>query len=65
MEEGGLTSPVLLDSDGAVYRSYDTSALGGYAPFPMQIVIDREGTIVYMARQYDADAIQLAIESAL
>ncbi len=60
-----LTSPVLLDADGSVYRSYDTSALGGYAPFPLQILVDRQGRIVYMARQYNADAVRDAIEAAL
>lgn len=65
VEEAGVTSPVLLDSDGGVYRSYDTTALGGYAPFPLQILIDRDGKIVYMARQYNADAVKAAIEAAL
>jgi hypothetical protein len=37
----------------------------GYAPFPLQVVIDRKGEIVYLSKQYDVDAAVAAIEAAL
>ena len=43
--EAGVEVPVLLDSEGTVYGSYDRADLGpASAPFPLQLVIDRSGT---------------------
>lgn len=54
----------LLDTQQEIYRSYGP-VQGSYAPFPLQVVIDRDGTIVYLSAQYDADAVNLAIAAAL
>ena len=64
--ESEVTLPVLLDSDLSVYESYSRfEAEAGYAPYPLQIIIDREGTIRYLANQYDADAVRAAIDALL
>ena len=65
VDAADLSSPVLFDTDSDVYKSYDLQGLGGYAPFPLQIVIDREGTITYMAKQYDAVALRAALDAAV
>ena len=62
--EAGTTLPTLLDTDNAVYSSYQRGA-DAYAPFPLQVVIDREGRITYLANQYDAEAVRAAIRLAL
>lgn len=54
---------VLLDSQEAVYRSYPWN--DSWAPFPVHVVIDREGEVVYFARQLDAVALKAAIDEAL
>lgn len=63
--EAGTTLPVLLDTDQAVYSSYERDPEEAYAPFPVQVVIDRDGVITYLAFQYDAEAVRAAIEAAL
>ncbi len=63
LDTTATTLPCLLDSDGALYDAYPMDE--GYAPFPLHVVIDREGEIVYLARQYDAEATRAAIEAAL
>lgn len=59
---GGLLS--LMDQNELVYRSYDRQG-SSFAPFPMQVVIDREGTIRYLSFQYDAAAVRSVINQLL
>ncbi len=54
----------LLDPDQSMYSSY-TGVEAPYAPFPQQVVIDRDGVITYLSTQYDADAVRAAIDAAL
>lgn len=54
--ESGIESPVLLDTYGTYYNSYDMSRFQAYAPFPQHIIVDADGLIQYTNRQYDADA---------
>ena len=53
----------LLDGE-EVYRSYPRGA-DAYAPFPLQLVIDPDGVVRYLAYQYDAEAVRAAIDEAL
>jgi peroxiredoxin len=66
LQEAGTTLPCLLDTDESLYRRYDRREGGEiHAPFPLQVVIDREGRITYLANQYDADAARAGIQAAL
>ncbi|MFT5584649.1 MAG: peroxiredoxin [Cognaticolwellia sp.] len=56
--------PILLDEQETYYKPY-AMEVPGYAPFPLQVVIDRDGEIVYLSKQYDVDAAVAAIEAAL
>lgn len=56
--------PTLLDEQETYYKPY-ANEVPGYAPFPLQVVIDRDGEIVYLSKQYDVDAAVAAIEAAL
>ena len=62
MAETGVTFPVAADSAGSA---------GGYSagpsisPFPLDVVVGRDGRIAYLTRKYDADALRAAIEAAL
>lgn len=53
-----------MDSQESTYRSYARSD-EAYAPFPIQVVIDQNGTIQYLSYQYDADAVRIVIDSLL
>jgi len=61
--EAGLSLPVLLDEDGRYYEGYATEA--ALTPYPLHIVVDRSGDIVYINREYDADLLRDAIRAAL
>lgn len=66
LRAGDVTLPTLLDTDGSWYRSYDRSHTeGAYAPYPMQVLIDREGRIRHIATQYDAEAMRGHIDRLL
>lgn len=42
-----------------------TANFEGTNPFPVDVVIDRDGTIAYIAREYDPDAMAEVIERLL
>ncbi len=56
--------PVLLDEHGGLYRSY-SSAGQGYAPFPLQVIVDQGGVITYIARQHDVAAVRAELDRLL
>lgn len=37
----------------------------GANPFPVDVVVDKDGKIVYVAREYDPDGIRAAIDASL
>lgn len=62
LDTNGITFPVALD-DADTYRLYaDEDAP---APYPIDVVADADGTIVYLAREYDPDALREAVEGVL
>ena len=63
-EQFGVEIPVLLDLNETFYRAYPNTS-DRYAPFPLQVVVDRNGGITYLARQYNTDAVLTAIRNAL
>ncbi len=61
----GVDTTCLLDDMSNVYNSYAPSETGMvWAPFPMQVVIDRDGIITYLANEADPAAVIEAIEAA-
>jgi len=66
LETMGAVQTCLLDEDRAVYSSYDTTVTGvGGTPFPLRVVIDREGVIRWIDTDVDSDALREAVEDAL
>lgn len=59
----GITYPVGLEDTGNYLRFAEN--FRGSNPFPVDIVVDRNGTIVYIAREYDPAALSAAIEKLL
>ena len=59
IDQTGVTFPMGWDRGGS-YRSF----LGGpgLSPFPLDVVIDRDGTVVYVNREYDAAGLRAAVE---
>lgn len=46
------------------YRAL-TENFAGSNPFPVDVIVDRDGIIVYIAREYDPDAMAEVIEGLL
>ena len=59
IDQTGVTFPMGWDRGGS-YRSF----LGGpgLSPFPLDVVIDRDATGVYVNREYDAAGLRAAVE---
>jgi peroxiredoxin len=60
----GLTYPVGLEEGTDTYGAL-TQNFEGLNPFPVDILIDKTGTIRYVAREYDPDAMTALIEELL
>jgi hypothetical protein len=59
----GITYPIGLE-DTANYLRF-TENFRGSNPFPVDVVVDRDGTIAYIAREYDPAALSAVIEKLL
>ncbi len=58
----GVTFPILKDDDDTYHEYTSDPAL---SPYPIDIVVDADGTIVYLSQTYDAVALRDAVESVL
>ena len=66
LQQGGVTLPCLMDTDADWYRSYDRRSIdGSYAPYPLQVLIDQEGTIRSIVGQYDPVTMKDRIDALL
>ena len=54
----------LMDQQQTVYGQYRPTE-ESYAPFPVHVVIDKNGTIQYLRQQYDAQAARYSIDMLL
>jgi peroxiredoxin len=60
--QSGITFPILTRTE----RHMMAYQIGmGPSPYPLEVVIDRDGLIAYTSRDYDADALVQVIESVL
>ena len=59
----GVTFPVGLEESGSYRRFAENFA--GANPFPVDVIVDRDGTIAYIAREYDPAAMEDVITRLL
>ena len=59
------TFPIGLEDPATKTYSALNQYFKGANPFPVDVVVDRSGKIVYIAREYDPDGISAAIDAAL
>ncbi|MEQ9322866.1 MAG: hypothetical protein RIF41_27120 [Polyangiaceae bacterium] len=52
IDQTGVTFPVGWDASGS-YFDFPTD--GAISPFPLDVVVDRQGRIAYVSREYDAE----------
>lgn len=63
--DAGVDLPVLLDPGGSNYRGYPIGGEVPYGPYPLQVVIDADGVIRYLARQHDPTALRATVDGLL
>jgi hypothetical protein len=62
VQQTGVTFPVLLnDSTYFEYANPD----GSISPYPLDVIIDRDGRIRYLRHDFDGDAMRETIENLL
>ena len=63
--EMGLTMTTLIDYDVTVYDAYRITDSDGFAPYPREFIVDRDGTVLYAAATIDAAAMAEVLDAAL
>ena len=59
------TFPIGLEDPATRTSAALNQQFKGANPFPVDVVVDTDGTIVYVAREYDPDGIRAAIDALL
>jgi hypothetical protein len=59
----GVTFPNGLEQTGSYLRFAEN--FRGANPFPIDVIVDRDGTIAYVAREYDPTAIEAVLDRLL
>ncbi|MGH1340905.1 MAG: hypothetical protein ACRBN8_05105 [Nannocystales bacterium] len=58
----GVSFPILRDD--TTYFDY-ADPDNAISPFPLDVIVDRDGTIAYLRREFDADAMVMTIDRLL
>ncbi len=58
----GVSFPVMRDEDGT-YFQYDITQES--APFPLDVLVDKQGTIRLISERFDPDELQAHIDALL
>jgi len=66
-DEAGIEGVMLYDANEPYSRYYAIDSGSGhpYAPYPLQVVIDRDGVIQLISHQYDAAALNNTLDAIL
>ena len=65
-ENTEIQLPMLYDTRRSYDRYYANNEGGEvWAPYPLQVIVDRNGVIRYIAHQYDALAVQQTLDEIL
>jgi len=63
-DQTGATFPMGWGEAGS-YSALFSSGGSGLSPFPLDVIVDRDGRIAYSSRQYDPDAMAAVINALL
>lgn len=62
---GRTTYPIgLEDPDTPTYKAL-VANYRGLNPYPVDVVVGRDGRVVYVGREYDPEAVEAAVQAAL
>jgi len=62
-EQTGVTFPFLIESDSASYQAYRAGAGDQTTPYPLDVIIDRDGIVRYLRGEYDDAAMRDVLET--
>ena len=57
-EQTGVTFPFLIEGSAASYQAYRAGADDDTTPYPLDVIIDRAGTVRYLRGEYDDAAVR-------
>ena len=63
--EGQIRLPILMDPSKSWESTYNFGDDGAYAPYPRQVLLNREHEITYLSRRYDTEALTAALDAVL
>ncbi len=63
VQQTGVTFPMLWDQ--GTYGGFRSAGGGGVSPFPLDVLIRKDGTIAYVNHEYDASALQTLVQNLL
>lgn len=61
VDDRGLTFPIGWDQTGSYAQLRDGAA--GISPFPVDVIIRPDGTIAYLSREWDLDAMRAVLDA--
>ncbi len=62
VEQTGVTFPILQND--RTYFEYDDPDFA-ISPYPLDVIVDQDGNIAYLRREYDAEAMLMTIDRLL
>ncbi len=62
VDQTGVSFPILRGDD--TYFEY-ADPDGAISPFPLDVIVDADGTIAYLRREFDAEAMVMTIDQLL
>lgn len=63
-ENLGVTFTVALEESSATYDAFAAN-FEGLNPYPIDILIDKEGIVRHVSREYDADELEAKVQELL
>ncbi len=63
--EAQIELPMLMDPSKTWESSYNFGDDGAYAPYPRQVVLNRNREITYLSRRYDTESLTAALDAVL
>lgn len=64
MSQTGVTFPVGYDLNGS-YQTLKAALVNPTSPYPVDVIVDRQGLIAYMSGEYDPEAMRAKVEQLL
>jgi peroxiredoxin len=65
VEQTGVTFTIARDRSSTSYRTFANGGGSAISPFPLDVLIDAQGRIAYISREYEPAELEAVVESLL